>query len=279
MGLLSSAFIRRAAADFGLTQIGIIPAEPSPTLDAYDAWIAAEMHGTMDYLARQDHLARRKNLNMIVPGVRSLVVAALNYHTGAVPEAVLSDPRRGRFSSYAWGADYHKLLKPRLKLLARVIRELTDDPVKDHVYVDAGAILERSHAQAAGLGFVGKNTMLIHPRRGSYFFLGEILTTAEFDELDQPGRATMCGTCTRCQTACPTNAFPRPFVLDARRCISYLTIELKESIPEDLRPLVGNWVYGCDICQDVCPFTRFTQPSQETAFWPADSGSRRTAPG
>jgi epoxyqueuosine reductase len=137
------------------------------------------------------------------------------------------------------------------------------------VYVDTGAILERSHAQQAGLGFTGKNTMLIAPRRGSYLFLGEILTTLDFDDYDTPHRASMCGTCTRCLRACPTNAFPRPYVLDARRCISYLTIELKGSIPADLRPLMGNWVYGCDVCQEVCPFTRrFARPSAERAFWP-----------
>jgi epoxyqueuosine reductase len=138
------------------------------------------------------------------------------------------------------------------------------------VYVDTGPLLERGHGFAAGLGFIGKNTMLIHARRGSHFFLGEILTTLELDAYDQPGTPTRCGRCTRCLTACPTDAFPAPHVLDARRCISYLTIEHKGSIDPSLRPLMGNWVYGCDVCQDACPFQRFSTPTGESSFYPAD---------
>jgi epoxyqueuosine reductase len=134
------------------------------------------------------------------------------------------------------------------------------------VYVDTGAILERDHAESAGLGFTGKNTMLIAPRRGSWFFLGEILTTVPLPP-DIPAAMPSCGRCQRCLEACPTNAFPQPYVLDARRCISYLTIELKGEIPHDLRPLMGNWIYGCDVCQLVCPFNRFAPASGEAAFW------------
>jgi epoxyqueuosine reductase len=143
-------------------------------------------------------------------------------------------------------------------------------------YVDTGAILERSHAQQAGLGFVGKNTMLIHPRRGSDFFIGEILTDSAFDEYDQPHRETMCGACTRCLSACPTSAFPRPYVLDARLCISYLTIEHPGWIDRALRPRMGNWVFGCDVCQIVCPWQRFAIQTQVTDFFPA--GPDRAAP-
>src|SRR5690606_3822135 len=132
------------------------------------------------------------------------------------------------------------------------------------------ALLERSHAGQAGLGFTGKNTMLIHPRRGSYFFLGEILTDLEFDSYDQPGRETMCGNCTRCLRACPTGAFPEPYVLDARRCISYLTIEHKGWIEPALRARMGNWIFGCDVCQEVCPFQRFAAPATEASFYPPD---------
>lgn len=306
----SAALTRQYAADLGFTQVGIIPAAPSPRLDAYRAWIAAGMHGEMGYLARPDRVIRREDLRMILPGVRALVIVALDYGTtassvfpaspptplsnqigegespgnsvGALLAApapgnrpggeagALSDPRRGRISAYAWGVDYHAVLTPRLERLAAWLREQAGDDVASRAYVDTGAILERSHAQQAGLGFTGKNTMLIHPRRGSFFFLGELLTTLEFDEYDTPHRDTMCGTCTRCLSACPTGAFPRPYVLDARRCISTLTIELKGSIPVDLRPLLGNWVYGCDICQAVCPFTRFVRPTAERGFWPVD---------
>jgi epoxyqueuosine reductase len=273
---LAADLIRQHAADLGFTQVGIVPAAPSPHLDAYLRWIEAGRHGTMGYLARPDRLARRRDLDVILPGVRSLVIVALDYGTNAVPESVLRDPRRGRFSNYAWGADYHVIMRPRLEHLADWLRAESGQDVTSRAYVDTGAILERSHAQQAGLGFIGKNTMLIHPRRGSFMFLGEILTTLAFDAYDTPHRETMCGTCTRCLRACPTGAFPQPYVLDARRCISYLTIELKGPIPADLRPLMGNWVYGCDVCQEVCPFTRFVQPSAESAFWPVDTD--RAAP-
>jgi epoxyqueuosine reductase len=159
--------------------------------------------------------------------------------------------------------------------LANWLSQESGSEITSRIYVDTGAILERSHAQQAGLGFVGKNTMLIHPRAGSHFFLGEILTTLDMDEIndgsayDTPHQETMCGSCTRCLEGCPTAAFPQPYVLDARRCISYLTIELKEAIPEDLRPLTGNWVYGCDVCQAVCPWNRFAVKSLETDFFPA----------
>jgi epoxyqueuosine reductase len=159
-------------------------------------------------------------------------------------------------------------MEPRLETFAEWLQAEARDAIDHKVYVDTGAILERSHAQQAGMGFIGKNTMLIHPRRGSYFFLGEIITSLEFDEYDTPHKPTMCGTCTRCLQACPTDAFPKPHVLDARRCISYHTIENKGWIDRALRLQFGNWVFGCDICQDVCPFQRFTQTTLEDDFFP-----------
>jgi len=269
MPSLSAEAIRQQAAALGFSQVGIIRAAPSPTLDAYLRWIEAGLHGAMSYMARPDRVERRRDLSVILPGVHSLIVVAQEYGTLAVPDHLLRDPRRGRISNYAWGDDYHDVMTPRLESLAAWLCEQAGDEVSSRVYVDTGAILERSHAQKAGLGFIGKNTMLIHPRRGSYRFLGELLTTLPFDAYDAPHRATMCGTCTRCLAACPTGALPEPYRLDARRCISYLTIELKDAIPVDLRPLMGNWVYGCDICQEVCPFTRFVQPAAERAFYPA----------
>jgi len=226
------------------------------------------MHGEMSYFAREDRLARRRDLNAILPGVRSLIIVGLDYHTLNAPEEIASDPTRGRIAAYAWGKDYHAVMRPRLEELARWLKSESGGSIKHRAYVDTGAVLERDHAQQAGLGFIGKNTMLIHPHRGSDFFLGEILSDQEFDEYDQPQRETMCGTCTRCLAACPTRAFPRPYVLDARRCISYLTIEHPGWIERDLRPLMGNWVFGCDICQSVCPWQRFAIQTQATEFFP-----------
>jgi epoxyqueuosine reductase len=261
--------LKHKASQLGFNRLGITPAQASPTLDAYFDWISHGMHGKMGYLARDDRQMRRQDLDVILPGVTSLIIVALDYTTLQPPDDIVNDHMRGRISNYAWGVDYHDVMLPRLNQLAAWLKQQVNDEVQYRSYVDTGAILERSHAQQAGLGFVGKNTMLIHPKRGSYFFLGEILTSYDFSpEYDQPHRLTMCGTCTRCLNACPTDAFPQPYVLDARKCISYLTIELKDSIPENLRPLMGNWVYGCDVCQEVCPWNRFAVQSLETGFFP-----------
>ena len=262
---LAAARIREQALELGFNLVGIIPAQPSPTLAAYFRWLKHDMHGTMGYMARPDRQSRRRDLNVILPGAKSLVIVGLDYGSKAVPDELLEHPARGRIASYAWNLDYHDIMLPRLEQLAS---QLDSGATQHKAYVDTGALLERSHAQQAGLGFIGKNTMLIHPRRGSLFFLGEIILTAEFDDYDAPHRETMCGSCTRCLNACPTDAFPQPYVLDARRCISYLTIEHKGWIDRDLRPLMGNWVYGCDVCQDVCPFQRFTNVTLEPDFLP-----------
>ncbi len=266
--VFSASALKTRALELGFNLVGLTRAQPSPQLDAYFRWIDAGMHGSMAYMARPDRQARRRDLNVILPGVRSLVVVGLDYRA-RVPDAPLRDPSRGRIAAYAWGLDYHDVIAPRLEQLAAWLSAASGQNLSHRVYVDTGALLERSHAHQAGLGFTGKNTMLIHPRRGSYFFLGELLTGLEFDAYDAPLRATLCGSCTRCLAACPTDAFPRPHVLDARRCISYLTIEHKGWIDRDLRPLMGNWVYGCDVCQEVCPFQRFAPQSGAAAFDPA----------
>lgn len=269
MNDFSSARLKTRAIELGFTLVGIAHADPSPMLAAYERWIAAGMHADMGYMARADRVARRRDLNMILPGVRSMIVAGLDYST-FVPDEVLNDPSRGRIAAYAWGLDYHAVLMEKLDALAKWIAAECGT-IQQRAYVDTGAILERSHAHTAGLGFIGKNTMLIHPRRGSMFFLGELLTDITFDSYDTPSTpATMCGRCTRCLSACPTNAFPSPHVLDARRCISYWTIENKGAIPSELRANFGNWIYGCDICQDICPFQRFAPRTAERAFSPAD---------
>jgi epoxyqueuosine reductase len=254
----------------GFNMVGVIPAAPGRRLDAYLAWMTAEMNGAMGYMARPDRVARRKDLNVILPGVQSIVCVGLDYSWLSPPAAISSDPGRGRISNYAWGVDYHDVMLPRLEALAAWLCEATGDrTVQSKAYVDTGAILERDHAETSGLGFTGKNTMLIHPGRGSWFFLGELLTTLPLN-YDTPRPMPSCGTCRNCLDACPTAAFPQPYVLDARRCISYLTIELKGWIPHELRPLMGNWIYGCDVCQVVCPFNRFAPGTAEPTFRPPD---------
>lgn len=266
--------VRAAAADLGFSRFGVIPAGPARRLDAYLRWVEAGMFGEMTYLAREDRVLRRRDPSVILPGVQSIICVGLDYFSAELPPAIAADPSRGRVSNYAWGIDYHDVMTPRLEELGRLLAAAaapSGDRVAGRVYVDTGAILERDHAESAGLGFTGKNTMLIDPRRGSWFFLGELLTTLPLVptnvDADAPARRLpSCGNCRRCLAACPTGAFPEPYVLDARRCISYLTIELKGWIPSELRPLMGNWVYGCDICQEVCPFNRFTRPTGELAF-------------
>jgi epoxyqueuosine reductase len=251
----------------GFNRIGIIPAQPARRLNSYLQWIADGHHGAMDYMARPDRIVRRQDLNVILPGIKAIICVGLDYFTRSIPPEIAEDPSRGRISNYAWGSDYHDLMAPRLEKLAAWLKAV-DPEVKTRVYVDTGAILERDHAETAGLGFTGKNSMLIAPKSGSWHFLGELLTTLPLVD-DSPRKAMPgCGSCRSCLDACPTSAFTAPYIVDARRCISYLTIELKDWIPSELRPIMGNWVYGCDVCQDVCPFNRFAQPVDETNFWP-----------
>jgi len=267
---VAAADIKRKAIELGFNLCGVTPAAPSPTLAAYLRWIQKGMQGEMAYMARSDRVQRRQDLRQIMPAAKSLILVGLDYYTHFTDEATLNDPSRGRIAAYAWGLDYHRVLQVRLELFADWLAEQFDRQPRHQVYVDTGAILERSHAQQAGMGFIGKNTMLIQPRRGSYFFIGEILSSLEFDDYDVPHRESMCGRCTRCLAACPTDAFPAPFVLDARRCISYHTIENKGWIDRELRSDFGNWIFGCDVCQDVCPFQRFAPETDEVAFLPFD---------
>jgi len=265
-----SRLLKERAAELGFAMLGIVPAKPSPRLNAYLSWIEAGMHGSMGYLTRPDRVARRADLSLILPGARSLIIVAMDYFTGWPPADIVGSPGRGRISSYAWRADYHDIMEARLDTLVGFLQAEVGGQAAARVYVDTGAVLERSHAEQAGLGFAGKNTVLIHPQRGSFFFLGEIITDVELAHNEPPDMPD-CGSCTRCLAACPTLAFPAPHVLDARRCISYLTIEYKGFIPSDLRPLMGNWVYGCDVCQNVCPWQRFAQPAHEAHFAAVDA--------
>ena len=266
-----SARIRARAQEMGFDDVGIAPVRPGAHVGAYDRWLALGMHGEMGYLAREDAVAKRHDAAVLVPGARSAVVVALHYDPrGAADDGEdTADASRGIVARYARNDDYHELMKERLIALQDWIGEELV-PVGGRAYVDTGAVLERELAQRAGLGWHGKNTMLIHPRRGSYFFIGEVLLDVEL-EYDGAFVKDHCGTCHRCLSACPTGALlgrdaTGAPVMDARRCISYLTIELRGPIPRHLRPLIGNRIYGCDICQEVCPWNRFSPKTDEPAF-------------
>jgi len=225
-----------------------------PHVDAFKQWLAEGKAGEMNWLERNQH--RRCNPQEVLPGARSVIVLAMNYWQGA-REATASP----RIARYAWNEDYHDLIGPKLRQLDAFLRPHGGN---QRAYVDTGPILERDFAALAGAGWHGKSTMLIHPELGAWFFLAELLTTLELPP-DEP-LPDRCVRCTRCIAACPTGAITAPHQLDARRCISYLTIELKGSIPEELRPLIGDHIYGCDDCLAACPWIRFAQASHQAAF-------------
>lgn len=260
--------LRKEAVRLGLGKLRVTDAKAAASYPRYEEWIKRGYHGEMGYLARPDRLERRRDLSVILRGVQAVIVVTLPYWPGELPKEG-ADPRRGVISSYAWGEDYHAILGRKLEALAgwlsSEVRAYGEDGGEARWYVDTGAIQERDLGERAGLGFVGKNTLLIDPRFGSGFFLGEILTTVPL-EADEAPPMPSCGTCKRCIEACPTQAFVGPYLLDARRCISYLTIELKGSIPVSLRPGMGNRIYGCDICQEVCPWMRFG-PKGGSPLW------------
>lgn len=258
--------IKNKALEFGFTFAAIAPALPSQHNRYYQAWLEAGYHAEMAYLARPNAIARRNNLALTVPNAQSVIVVAANYHSQHLPPEVLNDPSRGIIAGYAGNLDYHDLLTPRLYEFQHWIEHQAGTPVSGRAYIDTGPVLERELAVRGGLGFIGKNTCLINPTAGSYLFLGEIILDYPLP-FDQPLIRGTCGNCTRCLTACPTDAFKAPFVLDSNLCISYLTIELKGDIPVALRPKLKNRIFGCDICQEVCPYNRrFALPTDEPGF-------------
>lgn len=255
--------VKQAAAAAGFGLCGIAAPTPIETLNHFHTWLDAGYAGEMGYLERRR--SAYADPEMVLSAVRSVVVVAMDYRT--------SDPAQiqagfGKISRYAWGQrDYHDVVREKLKRVADVLHERVPG-CRSRAVVDTAPILERDVARRAGLGWFGKNTMLISKHRGSYFFLGALLTDAEL-VVDAPHETSHCGTCTACLDACPTDAFVEPYVLDARRCISYLTIELQdEQLPTDLENKLDGWVFGCDVCQDVCPWNSKSKPSQEPAFEP-----------
>src|SRR5688572_17827949 len=256
--------IKRKAEELGFDLCGIAPAVPSAFKAEYRAWLDAGYHGEMHYLSRNPE--RRLDPSQLLPGAKSIVVVGMNYYTEA--DADTDDPTRAVFARYARNEDYHDVITPRLRNLLAFVQE-RNPKAHGKVYVDTGPILEREVARLAGLGWFGKNTMLINTRRGSYFLLGELILDLELPS-DRPAVGG-CGTCRKCIDACPTGAIVEPFKLDARRCISYLTIEFKGPIPDEFRSKIGNRIFGCDICQEVCPFNlRRARPTDEPALQPRE---------
>jgi epoxyqueuosine reductase len=260
--MLSPAHVKELAQQAGFALAGVAPAAAPETLRFFREWVARGYAGELGYLTSQAE--RRSDAATAFPWARSVIVVGAPYDTPH-PYSQDAPADRGWIARYAWGDDYHDVLLARLdELASNLRRSLGARQVK--TYVDTGPVAEKAYAAAAGLGAYGKNTCLLHPRYGSWFFLGVALTDLALAP-DTP-RADMCGSCTACLEACPTQAFPAPYVLDATRCISYLTIELKGAIPEPLRPALGRHVFGCDICQDVCPWNRKRHESAESAFEP-----------
>lgn len=255
--------VKREARGVGFDLVGITTPLPSAHIVRYREWLEEGYHAGMGYLARPDAVERRSDPRRVMPGVRSIVVVGMNYYPGDFPPVRL---HHGRVSRYAWGRDYHDVMLDMLQRLASRIKGLVGRPTAHRAYVDFGPLMERELAYRAGLGWIGKNTNLIHPTLGSYIFLGELLLDVEL-KADVAGLGDRCGRCTACLEACPTGALRAPRVLDARRCISYLTIEHRGIIPEALRPSIGDWVFGCDICQEVCPWNkRFARPAASSAL-------------
>ncbi len=262
--------IKQHAATLGFAACGVTTPDPPPHLDAYGHWLDAGMHGQLGYMGSARNRARRADPRLILPAAQSVLVLLTNYYTEVPPPATDDNAPRGQFARYALNDDYHDVLLARLKQLLAFIEDAVGQPVVNRYYTDTGPILERELAQRAGLGWIAKNSMLITPAVGSYTLLAELFLDLPLPP-DPPFAAGHCGTCTRCIDACPTAAILPGRVVDARACISYHTIELKAAIPNEWRAPLGNWVFGCDICQDVCPWNRFAAPSSDPAFTPRHS--------
>lgn len=257
-----TAALKNHARQLGFALAGACPAVTPTGIQRFHEWLEAGFAGEMKYL--DDRRSAYEHPRHVLDGARSLLLLGMPYRT-AEPAEVM--PGRGRVSRYAWGEDYHELIHGRLKQLAARLSELAPE-ARVRGVVDTAPLLERELAQLAGLGWIGKNTLLLNKRWGSWFFLAALLTDIEL-EYDSIQETDHCGTCRACLDACPTQAFVAPYVLDSRRCISYLTIELRGPVPSELRPGIGDWLFGCDVCQDVCPWNHRAAASEEPSLGPA----------
>ncbi len=255
-------FLKERAYAEGFAYVGIAKAEQMEhEAKRLEEWLSQGLHGKMGYM--ENHFDMRVDPTKLVPGAKSVISLMYNYF----PEETQSDPTAPKLARYAQGKDYHHVLKYKLKTLLFDLEEKLGRQINGRCFTDSAPVLERDWARRSGLGWVGKNTLLIHPKKGSYYFLAEIILDVEFD-YDGPIK-DFCGTCTKCIDACPTDAIPKDgYVVNGSKCISYFTIELKEEIPEEMKGKFENWMFGCDICQEVCPWNRFSTPHQEPDFEP-----------
>ncbi len=261
-----SKSIKEKALEIGFDLVGISSVGSFPENQFYKEWLARGFAGEMKYMEKEPQ--KRENVRGVLPEAKSVISCGLNYNTDYPYSIRENDGRKGWISRYAWGDDYHKVIKDKLLLLLEFIKRISPEETKARIYADTGPVLDRVYGKYSGMGWFGKNTCIINQKIGSWIFIGEIVTNLEL-ECDNPV-TDRCGTCTRCIDSCPTGAILESYVLDSRLCISYLTIELQEKIPVELRDRIGNNVFGCDICQDVCPWNRKAKTTNEPSFQPRD---------
>jgi epoxyqueuosine reductase len=271
---MTSTEIKAKARELGFDACGIAPAGNFPELAFLREWLDRGYAGEMTYLHRSAH--RRANVRNVLASARSVIVLATNYNTDRPYSTECADPVRAQIARYAWGDDYHDVIGRRLDALLAWMRRASPEPFDARAYVDTGPVQERIYAQYAGIGWIGKNTCVISTELGSWIFLAEIICSLALDP-DAPA-VDQCGTCTLCLEACPTHALAAPGVLDSTRCISYLTIELRGDIPEPLGAAIGSHVYGCDICQEVCPWNGVAPRSDDPAWQPRPAWDRADLP-